>query len=463
MCSLENKKEKVDIEFCENFSATVEYGKYYPIIRIVNNTGNIKRFSDCVFEYQTTDELQKILKSNKIVILSQRAFNKLSNVCIYRDEINPITFLKRAIGGVYVEYYSNSFWITNFKGYRQQVKIGKLLKAITNLNDTEISKCVDRFNRNTTYDLSVIKITDDISWVYNLIHDSNGSVGGSCMKDCGEYFSALQNSSKDLSIAYITEDDTLIGRALLWTAYDDAGNSYKIMDRIYYNCEHTKILLEKYAEDNGYYFRKESSGYCTTFYNTNKKIWEELYLYVPLKYSLVGEYTPYMDTFRYYNKDKEYLYNFNSDYKYALTYTNGEAIYYTCDCCGRGVSEDDYYYSDYHEERICDSCIEDYRYVESRHDWIHYDFVTQLRDTDTYFLTDDVYDLVWVEDRGWYDYDTSVYFTVDTEEYYENTDELYYAEDTCEWYSSNLNLYEYDGVYYSERQEELEQQQEEEV
>ena len=459
MCN--DTKEKVDIEFCENFSATVVDGNFYPFIRIVNNTGNIKRFSDCTFEYKTKDELQKVLKSNKIVILSQRAFDKLRAICIYRDEINPSTSLERAIGGVYVEYYSDSFWITNFKGYRQQVKIGKLLKAITNLNDTEISKCVDSFNRSTTYDLSIIKVTDDISWIYNLIHDSHGSVGGSCMKDCGNYFSALQNSSKDLSIAYITEDDTLIGRALLWNAYDGAGNSYKIMDRIYYNCEHTKILLEKYAEDNGYYFRKEASGYCTTFYNTKEKIWEELHLYVPLKYSLVGEYTPYMDTFRYYNKYKEYLYNFDSDYSYELTNTNGEAVCYTCDCCGSSVC-DDCYYSDYHEERICDSCISDYRYVENRYDWIHYDSVTQLRDTNTYFLTDDVCDLVWVEDRGWYDYDCNVYFTVDTEEYYENTDELYYANDTGEWYYSNLNLYEYDGVYYSERQEELEQQQEEE-
>lgn len=458
MCN--DTKEKVDIEFCENFSATVVDGNFYPFIRIVNNTGNIKRFSDCTFEYKTKDELQKVLKSNKIVILSQRAFDKLRAICIYRDEINPITSLERAIGGVYVEYYSDSFWITNFKGYRQQVKIGKLLKAITNLNDTEISKCVDSFNRSTTYDLSIIKVTDDISWIYNLIHDSHGSVGGSCMKDCGNYFSALQNSSKDLSIAYITEDDTLIGRALLWIAYDDAGNSYNIMDRIYYNCEYTKILLEKYAEDNGYYFRKEASGYCTTFYNTKEKIWEELHLYVPLKYSLFGEYTPYMDTFRYYNKYKEYLYNFDSDYSYELTYTNGEAVCYTCDCCGSGIG-DDSYYSDYHEERICDSCISDYRYVENRYDWIHYDSVTQLRDTNTYFLTDDVCDLVWVEDRGWYDYACNVCFTVDTEEYYENTDELYYANDTGEWYYSNLNLYEYDGVYYSEQQEELEQQEEE--
>lgn len=456
-----NEKEKLDIEFCENFNATVEDGNYYPIIKIVNNTGNIKRYSNVAMKHSTKDDVQKILKNNKLLIFSDKAFNKLNDVCINNYIESYMSLLEKAIGGVYVEYYSDSFWITNFKGYRVQLKLGKLLKAITELNDTEISKCVDRFNRSITYDLTSIKISEDIASIYDLEHESNGIIGGSCMKRCGNYFSALQNYTDDLSIAYITEDDTLIGRALLWTAYDDSYKPYKIMDRIYYNCEHTKILFEKYAEANDFYFRKEASGYCTTFYNTKEKIWEELFLYVPLTHSLVGEYTPYMDTFRFYNTSKEFLYNFDSDYNYELTSTDGEATYYTCACCGSVVSEDAYS-SDYHSEIICESCIDDYRYVESRCDWIRCDFVIQLRDTDTYFLQDDGYDLVWVEDRQWFDYNDSVIFVVDTEEYYEDTDELYFTEDTCEWYSSDLGLYEYDGVYYSERQEDLEQQEQEE-
>lgn len=464
MCKIENKKDNIIVEFCEKFNwkinaSMLDYSVHY--LYVCTNTGRFTIFS---LPSEDINLLTKNVKNNKYLVFSNKTYNLFNDVLDI--SLDKIIQLKRAIGGIYVEYFNNMLWITNSKGFRQPIKLGKLLKAIKpDFTDKQVSDFVDKFNRYHDYDLSCIQISDNISDVYNEPHDSSGTVGSSCMKECGEYFESLENSCSTLKIAYIKDyenDYYLIGRALLWEAYDSEGTLYKIMDRIYYDCEKTKILLEKYAEANGYYFRKEASGYCTSFYDTSTKKWIELNLKVELKGSLIDSYTPYMDTFRYYNKNNNTLYNFDgASYTNELTYTDGEAVYTTCDVCGESCNNDSSVYSDYHGERICESCLENYRYVESRDDYIHYDFVIQLRDTDTYFLQDDSDDLVWVGDRGWYDYADNVHFVVDTEEYYEDTDELYYTEDTCDWYSSNLDLYEYDGFYYSERQEKLEQQEEE--
>ena len=461
MCKLEDKKDNVVVEFCEKFkwkinASMFDYSVHY--LYITNNTG---RFTSFRLPSEDTELLTKNVKNNKYLVFSNKTYKVFTDVLdINLDEVIQ---LKRAIGGIYVEYYNNMLWITNARGFRQPIKLGKLLKAVNpDFTDKQVSDFVDKFNRYHDYDLSVISVSDCISEVYNYSHDSSGSIGGSCMKGCGEYFESLEYSCPNLKIAYIKDNDAdyLLGRALLWEAYDSEDNQYKIMDRIYYDCEKTKILLEKYAEANGYYFRKEASGYCEDFYDTTTKTWVKLRLKVELKDSLIGTYTPYMDTFRYYIKNNNTLYNFEGVYyTNELTNTDGEAVYTTCDICGSSCA-DGSVFSNYHGERICESCLENYRYVESRDDYIHYDFVIQLRDTDTYFLQDDSY-LVWVEDRGWCDYADNVHFVVDTEEYYEDTDELYYTEDTCELYSSNLDLYEYDGFYYSERQEDLEQQEEE--
>lgn len=462
MCKLEDKKDNVVVEFCEKYSWEIIASVCDNITNYLYVTSNTGRRPCYKMPSEDIDILTKNVKNNKYLVFSNKTYNLFTD--ILDIEIDEIIQLKKAIGGIYVEYFNNMLWITNSKGFRQPIKLGKLLKAINpDFTDKQVSDFVDKFNRYHEYDLSCIQFSDNISEVYNYSHDSSGTVGGSCMRGYGEYFESLENSCLTLKIAYIKddEDEYLIGRALLWEAYDVNGKPYKIMDRIYYDCEKTKILLEKYAEANGYYFRKESSGYCEDFYDTTTKTWVKLRLKVELKDSLIGTKTPYMDTFRYYNKNNNILYNFEgAGYTDELTHTNGEAVCVTCDVCGNSCA-DDLVISDYHCEIICESCLEDYRYVESRNDYIHYDNVIQLRDTDTYFLQDDSYDLVWVEDRGWYDYADNVHFVEDTEEYYEDTDELYYTEDTCDWYSSNLDLYEYDGVYYSERQVNLEQQEEE--
>lgn len=464
MCKLENKKDNVIIEFCEKFKWEIKPGIFDANARFLYITNNTERVKNYKMPSEDITLLTKNVKNNKYLTFSYRTFGLFNDVL--KIKLDDMLQLKRAIGGIYVEYFNNMLWITNSKGFRQPIKLGKLLKAINpDFTDKQVSDFVDIFNRYHDYDLSCVQISDNISEVYNYKHDSSGSIGGSCMIGCGNYFESLEDSCLNLKIAYIkdNEDDNLLGRALLWEAYDSEGTLYKIMDRIYYDCEKTKILLEKYAEANGYYFRKESSGYCSSFYNPSNKELVELKLKVELKHSLISTYTPYMDTFRYYNKATNKLYNYEGvSYTNELTFTNGEAVYCTCDVCGGSCSEDDLVYSDYHGESICESCLCDYRYVESRRDYIHYDCVVQLRDTDTYFLEDDSDYLVWVEDRQWYDYADNVYFVVDTGEYYEDTDELYFTEDTCEWYSSNRDLFEYDGLYYSERQEDLEQQEQEE-
>lgn len=475
MCNTTKELNK-EIEFCENFKAEVVDGIFYPMLRFITNTKKVVGRSNYVLYDFTNEKVEKLLKSNKVLVLSNKTHELLYS--IYGGDIEKITILNKSIGGIYVEYFQDKFWITNFKGFRIPLKLGKLLKAITNLNDKEISDVVDKHNRHITYDISLIQVTSDIVSIYDTEHSGSGSIGGSCMRGCGEFFESLQENAKDLQIAYLIDNisDVLIGRALLWVAYDSNGEPYKIMDRIYYDCERTKVLFEKYAEANGYYFRKETSGWCTTFYDTKNKQWVDLNLYVELSASLMGTYTPYMDTFRNYGGVLK-LYNFGN-LSYSLTSTDGDAINQTCGCCGAATNYE-CCYSDYHSISICAHCIEDYRYVEHLNDYIHIDNCIRIRDTDTYIHEDylDECGVRYAEDGGYYDYidylyyaeDTGEYYTdsynlyyaVDTQGFYECNLDLFYAEDTGDYYVYSSGLYEYDGVYYTELQEHLEEKEEE--
>lgn len=65
----------------------------------------------------------------------------------------------------------------------------------------------------------------------------------------------------------------------------------------------------------------------------------------------------------------------------------------TCDCCGDRYDSDDLTYSDYHEENICDSCVEEY-YVRAivgsgSSDLIHLDNAVEINDD--WYLSDDAF------------------------------------------------------------------------
>jgi hypothetical protein len=133
---------------------------------------------------------------------------------------------------------------------------------------------------------------------YDSYHSESGSLGNSCMKydSCQDYLN-LYTENTDLvnMLVMIDQNHKLIGRALLWTTDD-----LKIMDRIYTtDDEEYQFHFKKWADDNGYWYKKEQKwNNCLFFESKGKTIYKEISF--NLKNYKFLQY-PYMDTFKFFD------------------------------------------------------------------------------------------------------------------------------------------------------------------
>ena len=111
---------------------------------------------------------------------------------------------------------------------------------------------------------------------FNSYLSGSGSLGCSCMKydQCQDYLDLYTKNSDIIKMLVMTADNgQLIGRALLWE-FD--GN--KIMDRIYtIDDESYQYHFKKWADDNGYWYKKEQKWNNTLFFESKgKTIYKEI-------------------------------------------------------------------------------------------------------------------------------------------------------------------------------------------
>lgn len=137
-----------------------------------------------------------------------------------------------------------NFFVGNIKN---RIKLGKILKAITELKDHEIEVVVSEWKKQYIVDTSIVEISEDVGEVY-----SYSSVGNSCMANKDEDWFDIY---KDIGskIAFISTGINLHARALLHTLKDiDNGTEVNVIDRIFFDTERDKLTLQRWAKDNGY-------------------------------------------------------------------------------------------------------------------------------------------------------------------------------------------------------------------
>lgn len=147
-----------------------------------------------------------------------------------------------------------------------------------------------------------------------------GTLGASCMKhdSCQRLLDIYSDNSDKISmLVLVDESEKLVGRALLWHF-----DSYKIMDRIYTICdEDYAYQLKKWAYENGYLHKSEQNWYNTLFFDSKDKKSQEIKMCVKINSDY--EYYPYMDTFKFVDRDGN-LYNYQPDFTYwTLCSTDG--------------------------------------------------------------------------------------------------------------------------------------------
>lgn len=146
-----------------------------------------------------------------------------------------------------------------------------------------------------------IQVSDTPSEIYTMDGMSN-----SCMRNQPESFFTIYDDIPSCKIAYLMDENQLVGRALLWDEVEVyKGDNYyvyiKLMDRIYFNSDRVRTMFQVWAEENGYWYKAEQSLNCYTFINPKEGTRKEMFLLrVDTGFELkegMYEHAPYLDTF----------------------------------------------------------------------------------------------------------------------------------------------------------------------
>jgi len=231
-----------------------------------------------------------------------------------------------------------------WKKGRTSMKVGRFLRRFLNeysiknydINDVQIEKFVNAFKSYFSRDESMLKVVEgeEILKYYreDSYHESDGRYGSlwnSCMRQPERNkFMRLysDNPDKIKMLVFFDEEGKIRSRALLWEDVRDHGDieaRYKFMDRIYSFYDHDVDFFKDWAIANGYISKWEQSARSERSFDLSGRH-SRMSLYVKLE-NADQTYYPYLDTFKFYNEEKNRFSNSDSyGYDYVLVQSNGE-------------------------------------------------------------------------------------------------------------------------------------------
>lgn len=209
---------------------------------------------------------------------------------------------------------------------RNQIKVGKIVNKLLpgKFNDKQIEEFVNLFK--STIENSVEKFVivegDDIAKWYNQENykEKKGTLGSSCMRSMSSRtFNIYINNPEVCRLVILTEDEKILGRALVWKLSTVSGSTLGtssapeyFLDRQYTINDSDVIKFRDYAVSQGWGYKTNNNHHSfsgVTFNGTNHR----LNMTVQLKESEDGGYDykryPYLDTFRRYDPQNGVLYN----------------------------------------------------------------------------------------------------------------------------------------------------------
>jgi hypothetical protein len=194
--------------------------------------------------------------------------------------------------------------------------IGKIFK---NVSGRDVEKFSNLFRSHSskpvfTFDIVSGEKIREYYHYESYSHTDRGSLGASCMKhdSCQRYFDMYtENPDKIKMLVMLSEGGGLMGRALLWNF-----DSHKVMDRIYTSSDEDLLFFfKKWGSENGYVYKSEQNWSNTLFFEKLGGEKKELKLCV----KLTGSYDryPYMDTFKFIDRQTGSLYNYQPEINFG--------------------------------------------------------------------------------------------------------------------------------------------------
>lgn len=278
-----------------------------------------------------SDELKEVLyKMSNMSLVARMLLRHRHPVESIVD--NHIDYLSIASDRVTLSYLTQDriskvdgdFWSSS---KRYHTKPGSFVKKIfKDISDKDIEIFSGLYRNIQSSPSSSFRIVegDEIKkWYHHSNYvDQSSSLGNSCMKhgNCQHYFSIYTENKCVRMLIMVDQTDKLIGRALLWTSGD-----IKVMDRIYtINDEKYTFSFKKWANENGYMYKKEQKWNNTLMFEKNGV--EELSkISIVLEKSDFNRY-PYLDTFKFLDVENKTLYNYipeNSNNCITISFGDG--------------------------------------------------------------------------------------------------------------------------------------------
>jgi len=325
------------------------------------------------------------------------------------------------------EDYINKIWRIkqNFdhpawKEQRTELGVGRFAtkiaqKAGKNFTPTQINTFVDKFKayidfQTTKKDKFEVVSGEDIRKWYDedTYEDAEHHLSNSCMRyaRCQRYLDIYVENPNQVSMVILkgTVPNKIIGRALIWKLKD--GDYY--LDRPYANNDEDINLFKEWGRSKGY------SVYGANYNHKEVELDKSNF-----------SYYPYMDTFKYLNRDDKTL---STD---ANEYDNGNEDWIRLEDTSGGYTEAQRgIYSEYYDEYIDeDSAVfaediqsyihsDDAIYLEYKDSYVHNDADVVYSEFDgQYYLSEDAIKSEYLDSYIYSDDALNVFISIDQEDY----------------------------------------------
>jgi hypothetical protein len=243
---------------------------------------------------------------------------------------------------------------------RGELKVGRAIRYMLTLlgksiTDKELEDFVNVFKASSESGLEFKLVKgDDIKKYYNeekYFSKHHGTLGNSCMKDeSGKTFKIYTENPKKVKLLILVDsDDKIHGRAIIWKLKESPCESQFLMDRIYTNRDSDVIKFRKFADENGWFYKKYNVSYTDQSVQFIYK-GSEVNGICSLKIDGGFSTYPYIDTMAFLSKDKDELSNVSSKKCYVLKNVYGERE--RCEDCEGDIIIQDYRGDDV----LCDQC-----------------------------------------------------------------------------------------------------------
>lgn len=280
---------------------------------------------------------KKLIYSNDFNEFVTAADNKVSELLFYG---NHSDFIDLSIGNS-IDIGSKQgtiSYIPTGKSIRVDVKAGRFINRFVkkevfekyNITPSVIEEFVNLYKSYTDNDLNFLVVEgDDILKYYcedNYDEEfKTGHLWNSCMRQSSRnHFMKLYAINDVKMLVSLSKNGKVKCRALLWDNVNVYGEDakYKFMDRIYGQFEHDVFTFKKWATKNGYITKWQQSADSEMTFDVFGDF-KNLDLFVEMSNCDV-EYYPYLDTFKFYDIDKNKFYNCEDNYhSYILTQSSG--------------------------------------------------------------------------------------------------------------------------------------------